>query len=866
MPSPAGLAPAPLSVTSGSLDSATRADALLTCARVSAVLAGTLGALCLLGWWGHFPLLTTFGGSSVTMMPNTALMCLLSGAALFANVMAARTARRLTPPLAAASFLTAALTLWQIASGMDLGIDGLIVARARDTSLRPVPQTALSFLLLSVALMALHGRGRASMRLSEWAAVAAASVGLVALLGLIFSAQFLYGLPTASPSGMALPTMLAILALAAGVMSARPEGPWVSLLASDELGAEAGRRLLYWLLGAPLLAALLQAGVREGLLGGAAALAAGVFIAIAAMVAAIVSNTRRLNAALLRRRREVEQLRQAAIVFESTNEAILIADAQANILTINKAYDTITGYSAAEIVGKNPRFVKSGRHDAAFYRAMWDHLNRDGAWQGEVWNRRKDGEVYAVWQSISAVKDDAGHVTHYVSLLADITALKQAEERLQHLAHHDPLTSLPNRLLFGSTLERSMAYARRHERRLALLFLDLDHFKLVNDTLGHPAGDRLLEVVAQRLRSNVRVQDSVARLGGDEFTVLLEDAGTRDEIAHLATKLIGLVSEPMLLEDRMVATSASVGIAIFPDDATTPVDLTRAADAALYRAKADGRHTFGFYTEELTRISAERLAIETRLRQAIDASELRLHYQPQFDMASGRLLGFEALVRWQHPDEGLLMPSRFIAVAEQSSLIEAIGDWVIREACRQARQWLDSGLQPRRIAFNLSGRQFLYDHVAETIGQAMRVSCLDGVDCEVRLEVEVTETVLHAGTGTRSADTLQALRQMGVRVAIDDFGTGYSSLAVLKHLPIDALKIDQLFVRGLPDDADSVAICRAIVSMAHSLGLHVIAEGVETTAQRDCLQGFGCDEQQGWLTGRAMPPEDVAALLREAAR
>lgn len=858
MATPAGFVPPRLAAAATVAVPSARVEALLAAARVSAALAMALGALCLLGWWLRWPLLTTLGAGSLPMVPNAALMSMLCGASLLWAQQQPQETRRSTCPLAVAAFAIAVLTLWQWAAGIDFGLDGLLVGSA-GLMLRPAPQTALSYALIALGLFAMCGRSAVLTRLSEASALAAASVALIGLLGLIFSAQALGRPAASSPYGMALPTMLSVLALAAGMAAARPDGPVVSVLISNQPGAQTGRRLLCWLLGVPLLAALLQALAQQGWIGRSAALATGVFVAMAALAAAIVSSARRLNAASLHCEIELGQLRQAAVVFRSSNEAIVITDPQANILTVNRAYETLSGYGVDELVGKNPRLMRSGQHDTAFYRTLWRQLQELGAWQGEVCNRRKNGELYTVWQSISAIRDDDGKLTNYVALLADITAIKEAETRLQHLAHHDALTDMPNRLLFASTLERAMAQAQRHQHRLALLLIDLDHFKHVNDTLGHPAGDRLLQVVADRLHSKLRSGDTVARLGGDEFAVLVEDAGSRDEIAHLAGKLVGIAAKPVRLEGRSVDTSISVGIALFPDDAASMADLTRAADAALYRAKASGRHTYSFYSAELTRLAAERLLIETGLRRAVGAGELRLHYQPQIDAASGRLLGLEALLRWQHPDEGLLLPERFIAAALESSLIETIEDWVLHEACRQARDWLDTGLEPRRIGINLSGRHVASDQVAETVARAMSASRLDDPACGVQLQVEITESILHAGP--HSAATLKALRDLGLKVVIEDFGAGHWSLAMLKQLSIDALKIDRLFVRRLPDDADSVAMARTIVSVAHHLGLQAMAEGVETPAQRDCLQAMGCDEVQGHLTGRSMPPGEVAAWL-----
>ncbi|HEY0858507.1 MAG TPA: EAL domain-containing protein [Albitalea sp.] len=859
MPTPANLVSPRLPAPAAIAVPTSRIHALRTSARVAGLIAAGLGVLGLLGGLLHWPPLATLGAGGVPMEPNSALMSLLCGVSLIFALRSPTSARRSTCPLAVAAFAVAALTLTQWASGWDFGVDGLIVHGGTGTPQRPSVLSALSFAMLSLGLIAMCNRGPMHTLLSEATALAAASAALVGLLGLVFSAPSLGGANVASSSGMALPSMLAVLALAAGMMSARPDGPVISVLASSQPGAQLGRRLLGWLLGAPLLAALLQAGVQQGWFSGTWALALGVSVAMAAMAAAIVSGARRLNAAALHCELELAQLRQAAVVFRSSNEAIVITDAQANILTANRAYEDITGYAVDELVGRNPRLMKSGRHDTEFYRTIWRELHERGAWRGEVWNRRKNGELYAVWQSISAIRDDDGGLTNYVALLADITAIKEAEARLQHLAHHAPLTDMPNRLLFASTLERSLAHARRQQHRLALLLVDLDRFKRVNDTLGHPAGDRLLQVMAERLHSKLRAGDTVARLGGDEFSVLIEDAGSRDEVAALAGKLVAHAAQPVWLEGRSVDTSISVGIAIFPDDAGTAADLTRAADAALYRAKASGRNTFSFHSAELTQLAARRLVVETSLRRAIGAGELRLHYQPQVDAASGQLRGLEALLRWQHPDQGLLLPDSFIGAAQESSLIELLEDWVLQEACRQARRWLDAGLQPRRIGVNLAGRHVANEQVAATAERAMRAARLDGPACGVQLQIEITESILHAGPG--SAATLQALRGMGVKVVIEDFGAGHWSLAQLKELPIDALKIDRQFVQRLPDDADGVAMAETIVSIAHHLGLQAMAEGVETPAQHRCLQAMGCDEMQGHLSGRAMAPEDVAAWL-----
>ena len=553
----------------------------------------------------------------------------------------------------------------------------------------------------------------------------------------------------------------------------------------------------------------------------------------------------------------LESVRQGATVFEATNEAITVTDTAARIVAVNAAFSTITGFAAGEALGATPRIHRSGRQDKDFYERMWHSLQTTGQWQGEIWNRRKNGETYPAWENISAVRDADGTVSHYVSMLSDITALKQAEEQLRHMALHDVLTGLPNRRLLAENLESALARAQRHGHRLALLFLDLDRFKLVNDTLGHAAGDELLGEVARRLRAAVRQEDLIARLGGDEFTVVLEELQHPDNAAHLARKLIEAVARPMQLCGRELTPSTSVGIAIYPDDARSAADLSKAADAAMYRAKQRGRHTFEFYTPEITAESMERLAIENDLRRALARGELLLHFQPQVGLRSGRILGFEALLRWNHPERGLLLPDQFIPIAEECGLIHALGGWAIDAACAQARRWADAGLNPQRIAVNVSGSQLLHKHLVETVRAAMAEHRF--TPGELDLELEITESVLQSAS--RSAPVLRQLRELGVRIAIDDFGTGYSSLGVLKHMPIDTLKIDRVFIRNAPDDGDAQAIAKAMIVMAHGLGLHVVAEGVETPAQCRFLLEQGCDEVQGHLYSPPLPGDEVPALM-----
>lgn len=621
-------------------------------------------------------------------------------------------------------------------------------------------------------------------------------------------------------------------------------------------GVLASRGLTNWCTGWPTA---FQACLAPGLGPRSAAWSVGLSAVLAGLAAAVVSTKARRATATLEPDREALPRQLSTAILHNTREAVLITDAHANIVAVNHAFEVITGHTSGQAIGKNPRFQSSGRHDASFYRSMWDRIEREDAWQGEIWNRRRNGEVYAAWQTITAVRDDGGRITHYVSFFSDISPLKQAEEQLRHLALHDPLTRLPNRLQLSSALAQAVARSNRQNLRFALMFIDLDHFKAVNDTFGHAAGDRLLETVAQRLKGNVRAQDTVARLSGDEFTVLVEDIGSREEVAHLAGKLLGLLAEPVSVEGRVVHPSSSIGIAIFPDDAGTGAELMRAADAALYRAKKNGRHAFGFYTEELTRHSKERLALAQDLRHALNASQLRLHYQPQFSLKEGGLAGFEALLRWQHPEQGLLHPDRFLAVAEESGLIHEVNSWVLEEACRQIRKWLDQGLRPGFIAVNISGRGCLDGEFQHQVAQSMARHGLPGPRGRARLCIELSEPAVRAHP--QAADVFQSLKDIGVGVAIDDFGTGCSSLSLIRLPSVTALKLDASWVRGLPGQADHLNIACAVISMGHSLGVPVVAEGVESEAELGCLRSLGCDFAQGHLMGRPVPAEEAAPWM-----
>ncbi len=557
-----------------------------------------------------------------------------------------------------------------------------------------------------------------------------------------------------------------------------------------------------------------------------------------------------------------EKLRQAAVVFDNTQEGVMVTDRDARILAVNPAFCEITGYAEAEVLGETPAKFKSGRHDAAFYQAMWDALRHADRWQGEVWDRRRNGEIYPKWLSISAVRDAGGQTVRYVALFADITHLKESEARLEHLAHFDVLTDLPNRLLFNSRLEHALERSRRHGQRLALLFLDLDRFKTINDSLGHPAGDELLIEVAHRIRARLRDEDTLARLGGDEFVILLEQQDEAQMAAVVAQDLLQVLAAPAQLSSgHEVFISASIGISLFPDDADDATRLVSSADAALYQAKVQGRNTYCFYTESLTTAANEHLALETNLRRGLERGEFVLHYQPLIAAHDGSPVGVEALLRWQPPGEALVAPGKFIPIAEETGLIVPLGEWVLRTACAQARAWLDAGLPPLLMAVNLSGRQFQSENMVALVRAALADS---GLPAQY-LELELTESIV-MNQAEQAIATLDALKALGVRLAIDDFGTGYSSLAYLKRFPIDKLKIDRSFVHGVADNTDDREIAATIIAMARSLNLDVLAEGVETEQQLAFLRLYGCDQYQGFLFGKPMPAPRMQAWLQAQAR
>ncbi|MCK9986135.1 MAG: hypothetical protein AzoDbin1_02607 [Azoarcus sp.] len=561
------------------------------------------------------------------------------------------------------------------------------------------------------------------------------------------------------------------------------------------------------------------------------------------------------------RRRYEERMREAMVVYNASSQAIMTTDAQGVITSVNPAFCAITGYSVDEVVGHRSSMFKSGRHDPAFFGTMWSRLAAGGAWEGEIWNRRKNGEIYPQWLTITAVRNDDGTVAEYVSLFSDITERKQQEEAIWRQANFDPLTGLANRSLLQDRLEHALAQARRHDGKVGLMFLDLDGFKWINDSLGHDVGDEMLVEVARRLKASVREQDTVARLGGDEFTVVVSDLHDQRDMEDLhvvAEKLVAVLREPFLLGNARHHVSGSIGITVFPDDGADVQTLLRNADIAMYKAKQAGKNRAQFYAHHMQADALARVQLENDLRIAVEQQQFVLHYQPIVNTASGRIVGAEALIRWQHPRRGLVSPADFIAVAEDCGLIVPIGAWALSEAVRQSRAWREAGYPALRIAVNVSGVQFREPGLPELV-RSLLAGAADGRE---HLMLEITESVLMDSSEEAEA-RMREINGQGIGYSLDDFGTGFSSLSYLKRFPVDVVKIDRSFVRDCPDDRSDASLVEAIINMAHSLDLRVTAEGVESEAQRDFLRRLGCDYLQGYLIGRPMLAAELA--LRMAA-
>ncbi|NMG76508.1 bifunctional diguanylate cyclase/phosphodiesterase [Aromatoleum diolicum] len=555
-----------------------------------------------------------------------------------------------------------------------------------------------------------------------------------------------------------------------------------------------------------------------------------------------------------------ERMREAMVVFDASSQGIMTADAAGVITSVNPAFCTITGYSVSDVVGQTPAMFKSGRHDDGFYQNMWSTLEKTGRWEGEIWNRRKSGDVYPQWLTISAVRDDAGKLIKYVSIFSDMTRRKQREEVIWRQANFDALTGLANRNLLHDRLERALAHSRRTGKRAGLIFLDLDGFKWINDTLGHDVGDEMLVEVAGRLQECIRQQDTVARLGGDEFTLVVEDIDDAEGLQVIGDKVLRVLRAPFLLAGANRYVSGSLGITVFPDDGDNVQTLLRNADIAMYQSKQLGKNRCQFYAQDMQEAARARVQLEAELRSAIELQQFVLYYQPIIHAASGTVAGAEALIRWRHPERGIVAPGEFIPVAEDTGLIVAIGEWVLCEAVRQSRQWRSQGLPLLRIAVNVSGVQF---REAGLVGLVTRLCGEHGLE-HSELILEITESVLMQSSDLTEV-RMREISALGVGYSLDDFGTGYSSLSYLKRFPVDVVKIDRSFVNDCPDDRNDTLLVEAIINMAHSLGLRVTAEGVETEAQHDFLRARGCDYVQGFLISRPLTADDFEAFARRHA-
>ena len=554
-----------------------------------------------------------------------------------------------------------------------------------------------------------------------------------------------------------------------------------------------------------------------------------------------------------------EALRRA---YEQSLEPIMITDRDNRIVSVNPAFCRLSGYTPADLVGHNPRMLASGRASPEFYAGMWQALNDKDFWEGEIWDQRQDGISYPRWLKIAVVRNPDGSVANYVANFSDINASKEVADRLAYLAYHDPLTNLPNRLAFESQLAQSLRICARENEQLALMLIDLDNFKNINDTLGHPIGDKLLQNVAVRLGEAVRSSDLVARLGGDEFVVVLADIDSPLSAARVASKIQQQLADSYRIDDQALYATPSIGISLYPVDGTDPSTLLSNADRAMYHAKGAGRNNYQFYSPRMNEAAGERLRMENELRRAIASiapasCEFSIHFQPQIETASGRTVGLEALLRWHNPTFGQVPPSRFIAIAEETGLIQPLGDWVVWETCRLISLMKEEhGIANIRVAINISAQQLRHENLLQMVRGALACYELSPHD----IELEVTEsTAMHSPETTLSI--LDQLSAMGIKLAIDDFGTGYSSLAYLKHMPIQRLKLDRSFVLDIESDANDAAICSATIALGHSLGLELVAEGVETPAQRDFLADLGCDVLQGYLYSKPMPYEDTVAYL-----
>ncbi|MBF0588594.1 MAG: EAL domain-containing protein [Magnetococcales bacterium] len=545
-------------------------------------------------------------------------------------------------------------------------------------------------------------------------------------------------------------------------------------------------------------------------------------------------------------------------IFEKVDEGVMVTDLVGTIQVVNPAFCTIFGHSAQEAVGQTPTMLRSDRHDKAFYDKMWSAITNSGRWNGVVWNRRKGGEAFPVQVSITTILDNHGQPSRYLAIYNDISDIHQSQEALQHHATHDALTGLPNRHLLQDRLFQSLLHAKRAKKKLGLLTFDIDLFKKINESLGHSAGDQILQEVAHRSRTPLRHGDTVCRMDGNTFAIILEEVSEIRDILVVVNKLFESLSPPFKVHGQEVYITISVGIAIHPDDSEDAETMVRNADLALVRAKDIGRNNFQFYTSSMDDHAVERLALESHLHKALEKNEFELHYQPKLDLKSWKIIGMESLVRWRRPDIGMVSPAAFIPLAEETGIIQPLGEWILETACLETHKWRQMGFTDLHVAVNLSARQLQDDNFIHKVSEILLRTGL-----EPRfLELEITESLMMNDV-ERAIRMLEELNEIGIQISVDDFGTGYSSLSYLKRFPIHTLKIDQAFVRDLAEDSDDAAIVSAIISLAKSLHLNVIAEGVETEGQAQFLRTRACDQIQGYLFSPPLPANKFEILIKE---
>ncbi len=553
-----------------------------------------------------------------------------------------------------------------------------------------------------------------------------------------------------------------------------------------------------------------------------------------------------------------KKLKLSDIVFENTTEGIIITDESGKIISVNSAFTNITGYTFDEIIYQNPRILKSGKHDKEFYSNLWHELEKNGSWKGEIWNRKKSGEIYPEWLNLSVAKDSNGKVLNYVALFSDITKIKNSTAKIDYLAHHDPLTNLPNRLLLNARLNKSIEKCNDLSQRLAIFFIDIDNFKIINDSYGHSIGDKIINLVAQRLQKNVRKNDTISRIGGDEFIIVIEDILEKKNIEKIAKKILNDFIEPIKLEEYLFDTTISMGISIFPNNGLNGEDLIKHADTAMYSAKNAGRNQYQFYKDEMTSEIFEKIVMKQEISDAIKNNEFEVHYQPQIDIKTNKIIGAEALLRWNHKTLGVISPDEFIPHAEETRLIIPLGDFVLKTACSFMKKLHEMNLlEDGKIAVNISSIQFKHSDIYKTVLDNLKITNLDAN----YLELELTESFIMENI-EESIMILKNFKEIGVQLSIDDFGTGYSSLSYLKQFPIDKLKIDKSFIAEIPHSLKDIAIAKTIIALAKGLGIKVIAEGVEKINQKEFLELENCDEIQGWFYAKALKEKEFIEFAK----